>query len=116
MARRRHHGLPAESATAVSGRRGVDDGSEAMGVAGRRRWRGASDTRGRERTAVRLQTAVVGGARGEAVDGGTFEQRRCRNGAVGWRLYGAGAWHERSAWQPRGESTLTGGPSVGSGG
>jgi hypothetical protein len=90
MARRRHHGLPAESATAESGQRGVDNGSEAMGVAGRRRWRGASDTRGRERTAVRLRTVVVGGARGEAVDGGTFEQRRCRLAPL-WRRCAARA-------------------------
>jgi hypothetical protein len=44
-----------------------------------------------------------------------FGQRRSRNGAVGWRLYGAGvacARHGRGAWQPHGESALTGGPGA----
>jgi hypothetical protein len=45
-----------------------------------------------------------------------FVQRSCRNGVVGQRLYGAGVRHKRGVCQPRGESTLTGGPGTGSGG
>jgi hypothetical protein len=60
-------------------RRGTCDsvatGAEAAGVAGRRWWRGASDTCGRERTVARLRTAAVGGARGEAVGGSAWSGR-----------------------------------------
>jgi hypothetical protein len=55
---------------------------------------------------------VVGDARGEAIGDAAFRQRRCRNGAIGRRLYGAGAWREQGTWQPRGESALTGGPNA----
>jgi hypothetical protein len=44
-----------------------------------------------------------------------FGQRRSRNGADGWRLYGVGvacARHGRGAWQPHGERALTGGPGA----
>jgi hypothetical protein len=75
-----------------------------------------SDTHGRERT------AVVGGARGEAVGGGAVGAWH-GDGAVGRRLSGrrpavptVPLRRGMGAWQPRGDGTLTGGPSMESGG
>jgi hypothetical protein len=55
-----------------------------------------------------VRTPVVGGARGEAVGCGGV-----RTAALSAGTFIARA---RGAWQPRGVSALTGGPSVGSGG
>jgi hypothetical protein len=74
-------------------------------VADRRRWRGALDTRGRERT------MVVGGERGEAVSGGAWSgcgQLSGRTRAV----LTAPLRHGAGAWQPCGDSTLIGGPGA----
>jgi hypothetical protein len=80
---------------------GPNGGEASAGLSGR--WSG------------QLRTRAVGGARGEAGGGGgvwtaTLSERRCRPAPL-WRGH---TW-ARDAWQPHGESTLTGGPGAESG-
>jgi hypothetical protein len=58
---------------------------------------------------------AVGGARGEAVGGGAVRVRHARRRGPD-SAFKACVRRGAGAWQPRGDGTLTGGPSAGSGG
>jgi hypothetical protein len=85
-------------------------GAEAAGATSRRRWHGASDTRGREWTAG----CGFGQQRSAACEARRWSAVRADSGAqsgraAGRRLYGAaraGVRCERGTWQPCRESAL----------